>query len=73
MADGTRLVATFVRAGAKRVVTSIDDLAPVMAKVKGLIGEKKKGEAKAMLQDAIKRNPTSPLVAEARKLLPQTM
>jgi hypothetical protein len=73
MADGTRLVAQFVRTGAKRVVTSVDDLAPVMARVKGLIGEKKKGEAKAMLQDAIKRNPTSPLVAEARKLLPQTL
>ena len=73
MADGTRLVAAFVRTGAKRVVTSVDDLAPVMAKVKELIGEKKKGEAKAMLQDAIKRNPTSPLVGEARKLLPQTM
>jgi hypothetical protein len=71
--DGTRLVATFVRQGPKKVVTTVDDLAPVMARVKSLIAEKKKGEAKAMLQDAIKRNPTSPQVAEARKLLPQTM
>ena len=73
MTDGTRLVATFVRNGPKKVVTTIDDLAPVMAKVKALIAEKKKGEAKAMLQDAIKRNPTSPQVGEARKLLPQTL
>lgn len=73
LTDGTRLVATFVRQSPKKVVTSIDDLAPVMARVKALIAEKKKAQAKALLQDAIKRNPMSPQVAEARKLLPQTL
>jgi hypothetical protein len=69
MADGTRVVATFVRQGPKRVVTSVDDLAPAMAKARGLLEEKKKAEARALLQEAIKRNPTSPQVTEARKLL----
>jgi len=73
MTDGTRLVATFVKQGPKRVTTSIDDLAPAMAKAKALLAEKKKAEARTLLQDAIKRNPTSPQVTEARKLLATTL
>jgi hypothetical protein len=69
MSDGTRVVATFMRQGPKRVVTSVDDLAPAMAKARGLLEEKKKVEARTLLQEAIKRNPTSPRVTEARKLL----
>jgi hypothetical protein len=73
--DGTRLVATFnrmVRQGPGKVTTTIDDMVPRLARVKELLAEKKKPEARAMLQDLIKRNPKSPLVDEARKLLPQT-
>jgi hypothetical protein len=40
-----------------------------MAKARGLLEEKKKVEARALLQEAIKRNATSPQVTEARKLL----
>jgi hypothetical protein len=69
MSDGTRVVATFVKQGPKRVTTSIDDLAPAMAKAKALLADKKKAEARTLLQDAIKRNPTSPQVTEARKLV----
>jgi hypothetical protein len=72
LADETRLVATYnkgLRTG--RVTVAVDDLAPVMERAKGLIGEKKKAEARAVLQEAIKRNPRSARVEEARKLLLQ--
>jgi hypothetical protein len=61
-----------VRQGPGKVTTTIDDMVPRLARVKELLAEKKKPEARAMLQDLIKRNPKSPLVDEARKLLPQT-
>jgi hypothetical protein len=74
--DETRVVASYnrmVRAGPGRVMVMIDDLAPKLEKVKELLAEKKKADAKVMLQDAIKRNPKSPKLEEARKLLPQTL
>jgi hypothetical protein len=67
--DGTRVVASYLRQGPKRVVTIVDDLAPAMAKAKALVAEKKKAEGRKLLQEAIKRNLTSPQVVEARKLL----
>jgi hypothetical protein len=76
LADGTRVVASYNRlakAGPARVTVAIDDLGPKIEKVKALIAEKKKVEARATLQDAIKRNPKSPKLDEARKLLPQTL
>jgi hypothetical protein len=76
LADGTRVVASYnklVKAGPARIIVSIDDLAPKLERVKALLAEKKKAEAKATLLDAIKRNPKSPKIDEARKLLPQTM
>jgi hypothetical protein len=75
MGDGTRVVATYnrtVRTGPGRVAVVIDDLAPVMAKARQLIADKKKADAKAVLLEALKRNPNSPSAAEARKLLVQT-
>ena len=75
MPDETRVIATYnknVRSGPNRVTVTIDDMTPKLEKVKALIAEKKKAEAKGMLQDLIKRNPRSPRVEEARKLLPQT-
>ncbi|MDB5321611.1 MAG: hypothetical protein JWN40_3242 [Phycisphaerales bacterium] len=74
--DETRLVASYnraIRTGPDRVIVTIDDLAPKIEKVKELLAAKKKADAKAMLQDAIKRNPKSPKVEEARKLLTQTL
>jgi hypothetical protein len=74
--DSTRIVATYNRtakAGPARVTVTIDDMIPKLAEAKALIAAKKKPEAKAVLQDAIKRNPKSPQVEEARKLLPQTL
>jgi hypothetical protein len=75
MPDETRLVASYnraIRTGPGRVSVTIDDLAPKLEKVKALLAEKKKVEAKSMLQDAIKRNPKSTKIDEARKLLTQT-
>jgi hypothetical protein len=75
MPDKTRLVASYnrtIKTGPGRVTVVIDDLAPKMERAKALLAEKKKPEAKALLLDAIKRNPTSPLITEARKLS-QTM
>jgi hypothetical protein len=75
MGDGTRVVATYnrtVRTGPGRVAVVIDDLAPVMAKARQLIADKKKADAKAVLLEALKRNPNSPSAADARKLLVQT-
>jgi hypothetical protein len=72
--DETRVVASYnrmVRSGPGRVTVVIDDLAPVMAKAKTLIADKKKADAKTMLIDALKRNPKSPKAEEARKLLVQ--
>jgi hypothetical protein len=73
MEDQTKVVATFNK-GAKtgRVTVTVDDLVPKMAKAKALIEEKKKEQAKAVLLDAIKRNPKSPKVEEARKMLALT-
>jgi hypothetical protein len=71
MPDKTRLVASYnrtIKTGPGRVTVVIDDLAPKMEKAKALLAEKKKPEAKALLLDAIKRNPTSPHITEARKL-----
>jgi len=76
MADGTRVVASYnklVKSGPGRVTVAIDDLAPKLEQVKALLAEKKKAEAKATLQDAMKRNPKSPKIDEARKMLPQVM
>jgi hypothetical protein len=74
--DETRLVASYnrmIKTGPGRVTVTIDDLVPKMVKVKELLAAKKKADAKAMLLDAIKRNPKSPKVEEARKLLTQTL
>jgi TolA-binding protein len=48
-------------------------MAPKLEKAKELLAAKKKADAKALLQDLIKRNPKSPRVEEARKLLTQTL
>jgi TolA-binding protein len=74
--DATRLVASYnrtVRTGPGRVTVAIDDMAPKLEKAKELLAAKKKADAKALLQDLIKRNPKSPRVEEARKLLTQTL
>jgi hypothetical protein len=74
--DETRLVASYnrsVRTGPGRVTVAIDDMAPKLEKAKELLAAKKKADAKALLQDLIKRNPRSPRVEEARKLLTQTL
>jgi Protein of unknown function (DUF1570) len=74
--DGSKLVGVFnprIKAGPGRVTITIDDMAVQLTKVKALLEEGKKPEARAILQDAMKRNPKSELIAEARKLLPQTL
>jgi hypothetical protein len=76
LADNTRMVATYnkgVKAGPGRVVVTIDDLSPKLEQAKALLAEKKKAEAKAVLQEALRRNPRSPLVEEARGVLKQTL
>ena len=74
--DETRLVASYnrmIRTGPGRVTVTIDDMAPKLAQARELLAAKKKADAKALLQDLIKRNPRSPRVEEARKLLTQTL
>ena len=76
MPDSMRMVAVYngaVKAGPGRVVVTIDDLAPKMAQAKALLAEKKKDQARAVLQESLKRNPKSPLALEARKLLQQML
>jgi hypothetical protein len=75
LGDGTKVVGVFnsrIKSGPGKVTLTIDDMAMRLVKIKELLADGKKIPARAMLQDAIKRNPTSPLLAEARKLLPQT-
>jgi uncharacterized protein HemY len=76
MQDGTKLVSSFnprMKPGRGRVTVITDDMAVELVKVKALLAEGKKPEARALLQNAIKRNPRSASIAEAQKLLPQTV
>lgn len=73
-ADGTRLVASFPARHSLpvKVTVDIDDLVPATAKAKELIAAGKKSEAKAVLQDAMKRSPKSPATADAKAALLET-
>jgi hypothetical protein len=70
--DGTRIVATFdpkLRTGRTKVET--DDLVPTIAKAQALLDQQKKQDARKLLNEAIKRNPKSPSLEQARKMLQQ--
>jgi hypothetical protein len=68
--DGTRIVATFdPKARTDRTRVEIDDLLPAIARAESLLAEQKKPEARKLLTDAIKRNPKSPALDKARKML----
>jgi hypothetical protein len=69
--DGTRILATFdpKARGPQRTRVETDDLAPTIAKAQALLADQKKPEARKLLTEAIKRNPRSPDIEKARKLL----
>ena len=69
--DGTRITATVPARAAKgaRAVLEVDDLAPTLDKARGLINDGKKAEARALLQDGLKKHPKSPAAADAKKAL----
>ena len=70
MKDGTRILATFdPKARASRTKVEVDDLTPAIARAEALLAEQKKQDARKLLTDAIKRNPKSPDLEKARKLL----
>jgi len=70
MKDGTRILATFdPKARMSRTKVEVDDLTPSIAKAEALLAEQKKQDARKLLTDAIKRNPKSPDLEKARKLL----
>jgi len=69
--DGTRLVATLpTRATVPlKISLEIDDLAPAIVRAEALANEGKKKDASKVLSDAIRRNPKSPSLEQARKLV----
>ena len=70
--DKTRMVGTYnSKASTGRVTVEVDDLVTVLEKAKKLLADQKKDQARSMLQEALKRAPSSPLAGEARKLLQQ--
>jgi hypothetical protein len=70
--DKTRIVGTYhPKAATGRVTVEVDDFVTVLEKAKKLLADQKKDQARALLQDALKRVPRSPLAEEARKLLLQ--
>jgi hypothetical protein len=76
MKDQTRVVGIYnprAKAGPARVTVTIDDTAVKIGEAKELLAERKRDRVRAVLQDALKRNPQSPLAGEARKLLQQAL
>jgi hypothetical protein len=73
LSDGTRLTATYnTLAKTRRVTVTTDALPAEIAKAAALMTQSKHADARKLLQDAIKKYPASPEVAEARKLIQQT-
>lgn len=69
--DGARLTAnlpTRVSLPVK-IAVDVDDLVPVADRAEGMIKNGKTKEAKALLADAVKRNPKSPAAERAKKLM----
>jgi hypothetical protein len=69
--DGSRAIATVELHGTtvKSVTTTVDDSALALAEAKRLFLVNEKPKAMALLRDALKRNPQSPLAGEIRQLL----
>jgi hypothetical protein len=73
LSDGTRLTATYNSLVRIRRVSVITDALPAeIAKANALMAQSKHADARKLLQDALKKYPTSPQAAEARKLIQQT-
>lgn len=72
--DGLRMVGTYsiVRGLPTDVTVDVDDTANVIKQAQELINEKKKEQARQLLQAAIRAHPKSPLTEDVRKLIAQT-
>jgi hypothetical protein len=74
MKDGTRIVGSFTVKGGGRVGTvsvDLDDLPKTLAEAKKLIQDGKKDQAKSKLRGSIQKNPNSPSLVEAQKVMGQ--
>jgi hypothetical protein len=71
LSDGTRVTGTFTLRGnrVEQVKTETDNMAPMLKAAQKLLDQNKKELAKQTVQNAMKINPKSPLMADARKLL----
>jgi hypothetical protein len=69
--DDMRYVGTFAVRGKRvdRVRVDLDDLKPTLAKADAMYKDGKKDAARKLVQDSLRRNPNSPMVADARKFL----
>ncbi len=71
LTDGTVVTGTFVLQGGKvqQVKVDVDDLAPVLNDAKTLLDQGQKEQARIMVVNAIRSEPKSALINEARKFL----
>jgi hypothetical protein len=69
--DSTRIVGNYTSKGAHawNVWADVDDLIPAMAQTQRLADDGKKQAARTLLLAAIHRNPTSPSIGDARKMM----
>lgn len=72
--DGLRMVGTYsiVRGLATNISVDVDDTALLIKQAEGLISDRKKEQARQLLQGALRAHPKSPMAEDARKLIAQT-
>jgi hypothetical protein len=71
LGDGTRVTGTFMLTGKRvsQVKVEVDELAPVLKEAQTLVDQGKKEQAKQRVLTAIRTDPNSPMIPQARKFL----